>query len=333
MIEIILFGAIFIVISAVCSLVEAALYAVQPVKVKALADRGSSTAKVIVGLRRNIGRPVSAILVVNTTVTAAGGTFLGYLASEDFGQFGASLAALLFSGTILVCGEILPKIIGVNFAQPVVLFFAYPLKFTCLLLWPVVVLAELASRRLGGDRAETISHEEVLTVAKMGREAGGIDQLESTVIKNVIKMDSVLVKSVLTPRLNVFRIPEDCKVSEAIAPIGEQAYSRVPLHSPDDRDDVKTYVIQADIYKAYLAGNIASPVSKFARELRVVPDLMRADKLFLSMMDTHEHIVAAVDEYGSFSGVVTLEDLLEHLMGREIADETDAAALSVKTPA
>lgn len=324
-VEIILYSAIFIVISAICSLVEAALYAVQPVKLKALADKGSAAAKVIVGMRRNIGRPVAAILVVNTTVTAAGGTFLGYLASDGLTQVGASLVAIFFSGTILICGEILPKIIGVNFAQPVVLFFAYPLKVICLVLWPVVALAEMVSKRLGGDKADTISYEEVLTVAKMGREAGGIDQLESTVIKNVIKMDSVLVKSVLTPRLHVFRLPEDAKISEAIAPISEQAYSRVPLHADGDRDDVRSYVIQADVYRAYLAGDRDFPLAKLARELRVVPDLMRADKLFLSMMDSHEHIVAAVDEYGSFAGVITLEDLLEHVMGREIADETDGA--------
>lgn len=323
MIEIILLGLILIAISAVCSLVEAALYAVQPVKLKSLSDAGSLSAKTLVGLRRNIGRPVSAILVINTTVTAAGGTVLGYMASEGFGQFGASLVAIFFSGTILICGEILPKIIGVNFAQPVALFFAYPLKFTCLVLWPVVVVAEIISKKLGGDKADTISHEEVLTVAKMGREAGGIDQLESTVIKNVIKLDTVLVKSVLTPRLNVFRLPENALINAVIVPIGEQAYSRIPLHASEDRDDVRSYVMQADVYRAYLAGDKDSPLSKLARELRVVPDLMRADKLFLSMLDHHEHMVAAVDEYGSFSGVVTLEDLLEQVMGREIDDESD----------
>ncbi len=327
MFQIFVFGIGCVLISAVCSLVEAALYAVQPMRLKVLADGGSTAAKTLMTLRKNIGRPVSAILVVNTTVTAAGGTVLGFLSSEVFGQFGATVVAVTFSCTILVLGEIIPKIVGVNYALPVALVFALPLKISCAVLWPVVVLAELFSKKLGGDKVERISHEEVLTVAKMGREAGGIDQLESTIIRNVISMDSVLVKSVVTPRLNVFRLPEDCLIKDAIATVGEQQFTRIPIHRSDDRDDVKSYVMQGDIYRAFLANQGEKPLSNLARDLRIVPDLMRADKLFLSMMDRHDHMVAAVDEYGSFAGVVTLEDLLEQVVGREIADETDAAKL------
>ena len=171
-----------------------------------------------------------------------------------------------------------------------------------------------------------MSHQEILSMAAIGKEEGALDDLEGSVISNVISLDEELVKDLLTPRVVVFRLDKDTKLSEVAADIGEWNFSRVPLFSKKEPDHLTAYVNQRDIYRELLAGNVDETLEDLARPLKTVPELMRADKLLLTMFEEKEHICAVVDEHGGLAGIITLEDIIEEIVGIEIVDEYDSVS-------
>jgi CBS domain containing-hemolysin-like protein len=160
-------------------------------------------------------------------------------------------------------------------------------------------------------------------MAEMGHEEGVIDVFEDSVIRNVIGLDRVLVKDILTPRVVVFSLNENIKVGELEKKVLDFPHTRIPLFSPEDPDTVRGYVTQRDISRFLLEGEKDKTLKDFSRTIATVPDVMRADKLMLQMVENHEPICSVVNEHGGFAGLVTLEDLLEEIIGREIVDEFD----------
>ena len=151
-----------------------------------------------------------------------------------------------------------------------------------------------------------------------------LDVFEDSVIRNVIGLDRVLVKDILTPRVVVFSLIETTKVGELSKSVLEFPHTRIPLFSESDPDAVKGYVTQRDIARYLIEGENDKELSDFSRPIATVPDVMRADRLMLQMVENHEPIASVVNEHGGFAGVVTLEDLVEEIIGKEIVDEFDA---------
>jgi len=173
------------------------------------------------------------------------------------------------------------------------------------------------------DEAPAVSQEEVLSMAALGTEEGALDHLEGSVISNVIGLDKILVRDILTPRMNVFRVDEALKLFEVADEVHDWNYSRVPVHAADDPDTLIGYVRQRDILRYLLKGEGDIAFKDIIRSIETVPELMRADKLLLHLLEDRQQICSVVDERGSFAGVVTLEDVLEEVVGREIVDEYD----------
>jgi CBS domain containing-hemolysin-like protein len=160
-------------------------------------------------------------------------------------------------------------------------------------------------------------------MAQLGTEEGVLDRLEGSVIRNVIGLDQLTPHDIMTPRVVVFRLDESMGVGEVSETISSWEHSRVPLYVEHDPDMVTHYILQRDIYRALVQGEEQRLLKEFARELKVIPEFVRIDKLLVEMFRDGEHICSVIDEHGGFAGLVTLEDIIEEVVGREIVDEYD----------
>ena len=311
-------------ISGLCSLMEASLFAVPLPHTKFLADSGSKRGKLLMSFKEDMSQPISAILILNTVAHTIGAAVAGALAAELYGERGVLIFSVIFTLIILYLSEIVPKQIGSMYSKQVSELVAFPLLVLIKLLYPLVKVTECFSRLLGStDHLPSVSHEEVLSLAEIGREEGVIDHLEGSVIKNVVGLDRSLVKDILTPRVVVFRLEKDRRVSDLTDEIVNWNHTRVPIYAEDTPDQLNRYVIQRDLFRAIISGEGDRTLEELSRPLTTVPEFMRADKLLLQMFEQRESICSVVDEHGGFAGLVTLEDIIEEIVGREILDEYD----------
>jgi len=312
-------------VSAFCSLMEASLFAVPLAYAKNLADQGSRTGKLLLKFKRDLGHPISAILILNTISHTIGASVAGAFVAEIYGDQVLIAFSVVFTMAMLYLSEIIPKQIGAIFARQVALLIVGPLNILIKLLYPLIILTDGVSKFFKGkEGVPSISEQEFLSMTEIGTNEGVLDSLEGSVIKNIIGFDRLLVKDVLTPRVVVFRLAEDKTLADIKEEMLSWNYTRVPIHALEDEDKVHSYVVQRDLFRAFLQGQSEdTPIKTLARELTTVNELMRADKVMLEMFEKREAICAVVDEHGAFAGILTLEDLVEELVGREIMDEYD----------
>jgi CBS domain containing-hemolysin-like protein len=244
-----------------------------------------------------------------------------------WGEWGVLAAAGVLTAAILFMGEITPKLIGVTYSKTIAPIVAFPVLLCVKLLAPLLWVSSGISSLVKADEPQqTMSHHEVKSMAEIGQEEGALDEFEGEVIQNVIGLDEIIVREILTPRVVVFRLREDLTVAEVEKELPDWSHSRVPIYPEDDPEHLSGYVLQRDVFREAVRGNKTTTLKQIARQLPVVPELMRADRLLLRMIDKREHICAVVDEHGSLAGIVTLEDTMEELVGKEIVDEYDAVA-------
>ena len=304
---------------------EAALFAVPMPHVRHMSDQGSRQGAILLKFKEEIGRPISAILILNTISNTLGAALAGALVGRMYGQEAVVLFSIVFTLLILFFSEIIPKQIGAVYARQVSPYIAYPLLFLIRAFLPLVKLTEGVSQYVQrkGTSQPSMSTSEVISMADLGREEGVLDHLEGSVIKNIVGLDRLLVKDVLTPRVVVFRMLAPTKLEEIRESIMEWNHTRVPIYSEDAPDSVTRYVIQRDIFRALLIGQDDKTLEQLSRPLTTVSEFMRADKLLLQMFEQRESMSSVVDEHGGFAGIVTLEDIIEEIVGREIVDEYD----------
>ena len=303
------------------------MYAVPLPHVKYLAETGSKSGKILLGFKDDIGPPISTILILNTISNTAGAAIAGRAVGTLYGDTALGVFTVCFVLVILYASEILPKTIGVVYAKQTARIIALPLSVLVLIFTPLVSISQFLSGIIkSGSNEPKVSEEEVLSLAAIGAEEGSLEKFEGSMVSNVLGLDKLMVKDVLTPRVVVFRKEETTKLSTVYDEIDDWNYSRVPLYSESDPDHLTTYVTQRDIYRELIKGNKMLQIKELARPLKTVPELMHVDKLLLEMFERREHICAVVDEHGGLAGIITLEDILEELVGKEIVDEYDTVS-------
>lgn len=317
-----------IIISAFCSLMESALYAVPVAYVDNLAKAGNTAGKYLKEFKDDMGKPVSGILILNTISNTAGASVTGWAAGEVFGSSGGNaiiVLSIVFTLCILYISEIIPKLIGVVYSKQIAPIIAYPLRYILIIEAPMVYLSNGVSRFIkGSNDTPVFSSSEIMSMATLGEEEGSLDELEGSIIRNIIGLDRVLVKDVLTPRVVVFRLEENIKIKNIKEDIFTWNHTRVPIFSEENQDVLTGYVTQRDMFRALIGENDEKTLKDYCRSIETVPELMRVDKLLLQFFEKREHICAVVDEHGGLAGIITLEDILEEIIGREIMDEYDA---------
>lgn len=317
--------AIALGFSFLCSLLEATLLTITPSQLQAAKTSGKRWADKLQELKRDIDRPLSAILTLNTIAHTMGATGAGAQYAKVYGDATGSIFAAALTLAVLILTEIIPKTLGARYAQFFAPFTASFLPFLQTVLRPVVWFCQLVTRFVTFGKA---SHrprfrEEMLAVARLGVEDGTVKDSERRIVRNMLNLNELSVSAILTPRPVVFSLPESLPVAEFVKCIEGQPFSRIPVYG-ENTEQITGFVLCVDLLRACVK-KCDGVLGDHKREILFVPESMKVDKLFEYLTTQQAHIAMVQDEYGSSIGLVTLEDVVETLVGIEIVDERDVA--------
>jgi CBS domain containing-hemolysin-like protein len=312
-------------ISAYCSLFEATLYSTRAETLGAAKASGplTSLAERFMLMKRDISKPIAAILVLNTVSHTVGATMAGVYGVDVIGPSLMPAFSVAFTVAILLLTEILPKTLGAVYWRDIWPYTVWPLTAMIFGLYPVIWVTEKITAFLTrGKSGHSITEDEILAVVRMGQQEGAISDRESLLLRNIIHLEDKPVKDIMTPRTVIAALEEETTVEQAIAEVRATGFTRFPLYQ-GDRENIRGYVVIPDLYKAMIDGQHANPVSKYIKPISYIPESTDSLRVLGQFLKDREHIAVVVDEYGGIAGIVTLEDLIETVLGSEIVDEMD----------
>ena len=320
----VLYVALAIGVSFLCSMMEAVLLSVTPSYVAALERKGSAVGERIHEFKENVDRPLAAILSLNTIAHTVGAAGVGAQAAIVFGEAYTGIVAAILTLLILVLSEIIPKTLGAVYWRTLTPSVVRMLTATIIAMWPLVKLSQGITHLLSQEEEETaFSREEFTAMAELGEEEGVFEEKESRILRNLFRFNSLRVKDVMTPRTVIFDLPENTTIGEVVEEHDEFRFSRIPVYD-DDPDDITGYVLKDEMLLRAAQEEFDVTLEEMARDILVVHETLPLPDLLERLLDRLEHIALVVDEYGGVAGVVTLEDVVETLLGLEIVDEADS---------
>lgn len=315
--------AIVIGVSALCSLVEAVLYSVPDSHVESMAEAGRPAGRALRRLRRHVDRPITAILSLNTISNTAGAALAGALATRALGSDWFVGFSIFFTLSILIFSEILPKTAGVVYSRPLSGLVARPLQALVWVLTPLIQLSRLLTRAVAGSRqADRVSGEEIAVMARLGMRTGGIGEDQGQVIENILSLESKIVSEIMTPRTVLFTLSADLTVADAHGMADLSTYSRIPVWA-ESRENIVGLVRRRDVLTAVAEGRLDVRLESLVQPVHFVLEKTHLGRVLKSFLERHEQMFVALDEFGGLAGVVTLEDVMEEILGHEIVDEFD----------
>jgi CBS domain containing-hemolysin-like protein len=326
MIEFVLAVSFAIIVSAGCSLFEAVLYSVPTRHIETMVQQGKRSGKILKSLRRNVERPISAILSLNTIANTAGAAIAGSAAASLFGHEWLVYFSIAFTLAILVFSEVIPKTTGVVYARTLAHLIAVPLGWLVLVMTPAIWLCSHVTGLIGrSESRESVSPDELKTMARLSLRMGEIKPYQESVIDNVLALDSKVVKDVMTPRTVIFSLSEHLSLDEASQGASKWEHSRFPVFD-DDQEDIVGIVLTKELFIALAKGLKDMALTELMRPVHFVADTARLSNVLMEFIESREKLFVVLDEYGGLSGVISLEDILEEILGREIIDESDQVA-------
>ena len=327
MFELILAVTIALAMSSFCSLSEAVLYSLRWSWIERMRADGKRSGEIMYQMRMNIEKPITAILTLNTLAATAGAAVSGALVVQALGEDSLGYFTAAFSVVILIFGEILPKTLGVVYARALGPFLAGPLRAMVVVLTPVIwvsgFMTKLIKPRTKGPEA---SEDDIRAVVSLSSRAGKINALEERSISNILSLDTKSVREIMTPRTVVFSLPTDMTAAEAREENPLWPHSRVPVYEADDPENIVGVVFRRQVFEALANDQHELKLSQIMRPVQFVLDTMPLDKVLLRFIESRMHLFVVLDEYGGVGGVISLEDVLEEILGKEIVDETDEVA-------
>lgn len=315
-----------IFISSQCSLYEAILYSTRIGALEAEKVKGKRKEKAVqmLEMKKNISVPLSAILILNTIANTAGATIAGMYAHKVIGQVWVPLFSVGFTLGILFFAEIIPKTLGAVYWRPMWHLIVFPLTVIKYALYPFIIITHKFSDALTrkGTTAP-ITEEDILGMIRLGAKDGGITQWESLLLHNIINLESQQVQEIMTPRTVMYTLDETMTVEEAYEIANEQGFTRIPIYR-EDKENIVGYVVKHDLSSAKVLSQPNQQLSSIGKPISFVPETENCLTLLTDFLKKRRHIAVIVDEFGGIAGLVTLEDLLETVLGTEIVDETDS---------
>ena len=310
-------------VSFLCSIMEAVILTVTPSYIAALEQEGKPAGIELRKLKNNIDRPLAAILSLNTVAHTMGAAGAGAQAAIVFDSTFVGAFSAILTFLILVFSEIIPKTLGALYWRRLAPWVTRILKPTIWITWPLVKLSEGITFLLTRNRKKTtFSREEFTALAKVGQREGVFEENESRILQNLFRFASIRVKDIMTPRIVVYALPEDKTIDEVMEEEDDFRFSRIIVYR-ENRDQVSGYVLKDQILLKAAQDEGDLTLKSLVREITVVPDTMALSALFERLTGRIDHIALVVDEYGGFAGIVTMEDIVETLLGMEIVDEED----------
>jgi CBS domain containing-hemolysin-like protein len=319
----IVYGLLALGVSFICSLLEASLLSIPRSQVESLVAQGSPTGRALQTMKENIDRPLAAILTLNTIAHTVGAAGVGAQAALVFGDALVGVVSGVMTLLILVLSEIIPKTLGAVHCRSLAGVTVWVTRLMIVVCFPIILALEQINRLIGYQRhRERIGRMEVLATIRLGSQAGALLDRESRIAMNVMSLSDVRVSEILTPRTVVFSLPEGMTAEEVVRRHHPLLFSRIPLYE-ESIERINGYVLRFEIHKAITEGAGEEPIAQLRHELIVLPEQASVADAMERLLTEGEHIALVVDEYGGTAGLVTLEDILESVVGQEITDETD----------
>lgn len=328
-----LFFFLSIIFSFLCSVWEAVLLSITPSYITTKVQEGKQVGITLKAYKDDIDRPLSAILTLNTISHTVGAIGVGAQAGKIFasteipiGSFHLSMEAIIAGAmtlAILILSEIIPKTLGANYWRRLTPFTVQSLRLLLSLLAPFVWLSQLITKNLKKDKSLSVfSRADFRALTLAGEESGALKEAESRTIKNLLKLDQISVKNIMTPRSVMLSAQENQSVRSFYDEYMPIRYSRIPVF--DEKKEVVTGImLKNDLFQALIENKDNQSIAEIMRPVEFIRNESSLADLQDKLMDTNTHLAIVTDEYGLVLGLVSLEDLMETILGLEIIDETD----------
>lgn len=319
----IFYASVALFFSFLCSVAEAVLLSVTPSFIAQLEKKRARSGRLLRKVKGNIDRSLAAILTLNTIAHTVGAGGAGAEAAAYFHQKYVAVAMVVLTLLILFLSEIIPKTIGAVYWRSLAIWTA---RFVQLLIWclyPLILVSEMVTKLITrGKAVHVFSRDEFAALAEIGEQHGHIDPKESRILKNLFRFPDLRATDIMTPRTVVFALQQQKSVDDVLEEYPDIAFSRIPIYG-ENIDDMKGFVLKTDLLLDEAKNDGRSKLHDLQRDIRGVPSPMPLTQVLEAMLDERNHIMLVLDEYGGMEGIVTLEDLVETLIGVEIVDEAD----------
>jgi len=309
--------------SFLCSVMEAVLLSTPMTFLKVREKQGFRSASLFIGHKKKLDSSLSAILSMNTIANTFGAAGVGAQAVVVFGEayFGVVSAVLTFM--ILIFSEIIPKTIGAFYWRKLSDFVAHSIRVTLILMYPLVMTSKFVTILFSKSKSSfTTSREEMSALANIGVDEGIIEENENIIIQNIIRLKDVRVFEIMTPRVVMAVADEDMKLSEFRESKNFLKFSRIPIYF-EDIENITGYIIRQNVFEKLAENKGQITLKSISRNIEIVHESTPLFTVWELLLEKKEHIALVVDEYGGVAGIVTMEDIIESLLGFEIIDEKD----------
>lgn len=321
---------VVLILDGLVSATEAALLSVTPSRVETAVAAGKRSAEMLARLKEDIQKPLGALIVLSNIITIMGAFVVGAITSELFGGVTTGVVLAVLTVLIIVFAEIVPKILGERYAESVSLFAAPVLTALTKISAPLIgVATRIAQHFAQGKTPRAASEEEIKAMATMGARAGAIERDEATMIQRVFRLNDITARDLMTPRKHVSYLDGGKTLQELKEKILTSKKSRILVTAASSLDNVVGIAYQRDLLIALERGRGSEALVAFAKKPFYVPGDLHADELLRLFQRTRMHLGVVINEHGDISGIVTLDDCLEELVG-EIIDERDIVPELIK---
>ena len=311
-------------ISFLCSILEAVLLSTPMSFITMKENEGNKTAKRLKFFKQDIDRPISAILSLNTIAHTVGAAGVGAQSNKVFGDEWFAITSAVLTLLILVLTEIIPKTIGARYWRQLAMPVTGVIQALVYITYPLVVLSQYITKAVSsGKQSLSVSREEVSAMVDVAAEEGVFEKKENKMIQNLLKLDEMKAREIMTPSSVVEMAEESMTLKEFYQHTDYSNYSRIPIYNEENDDFIKGFVLKQDILEKLSEDKFNMRLSEIARPILTFQETESLSKIWETLLEKKEHISVIIDEYGCFRGIVTMEDVIETMLGTEIVDEKD----------
>ncbi|MDA3780547.1 MAG: CNNM domain-containing protein [Bacteroidales bacterium] len=313
-----------LIISFICSIMEATLLSITPSYIFAKKNEKKPFAKSLKKFKEKIDLPLSAILTFNTFANTIGAVGVGVQAQIIWGSEYISIISAVLTISILIFSEIIPKTLGATYWKTLAPATSTGLKIMIYSpLYPIILLAKLVTFILKKNKDQNIlSRSEFNAIAQIGIEEGIFKEAETQILTNLMLFSKIDVKNIMTPRTVVLAADENDSVKDFYENFDKLRFSRIPIYN-DNIDNINGFILKDDLMQNIINKDFNKTLKSISREIKIINENMPIVRLFYKLIEEKEHIAMVVGEYGEMVGIVTMEDIIETLLGTEIVDELD----------
>ena len=323
MTELLLFLLFALCISFLCSILEASLMSTPISYIVMKEEEGLKAAKLFKRYKQDSSRPLAAILSLNTIANTIGAAGVGKQATEVFGSQWFGLVSIVTTILILVFSEIFPKTIGTAHWKSLIGFTAKSIRILIAVLFPIVVTVEALQKLISRGKSDiSVSRDEIGAMADVAEETGELEEDENEIIQNIINIDEIAAKDAMTPRVVAAIAPESMTIKKFYKDRRFLHHSRIPVYADND-EYITGYILRMDALQLMAEDKYDCTLAEIKRDVASFPEETTIDRIWDEMLRSKEQIAIIINNYGSFQGLISMEDIIETVLGNEIVDERD----------